>query len=439
MNPESKSLQYLYLDGNEKVFFSLPSGWIPAGSIKVEKEDSSATVEEMARKALQESVGLSFRNVKLNNKRITIIVDDGTRPTPVKEILLVLLENLKQQNASEDHISIIIAVGSHASMSKDALTIKLGADVVSRFKVIQHNAIQADLVSLDVPDAGMTVKVNPVVINADIKIGISSILPHNFAGFGGGPKILMPGVCDRDSMIKHHMLNAIQPRSKAGMAEGNPFHESCMKIASAIGLDLSIDCVYNQHGKLIDIVSGSLKTAFYKAADICRQRLGYSLEEKVDITISSTYPHTHGIQFCKGLGTPIAITKNTGAIILAAPIKSALPDEFVNAVAETRTKYGDHVSDHITRIMSEGKLVFGDKSPEFNMAFFDLLGRPKVRTLLVAPMISPDIAAKLGFESVPSVEDGIKKLEKNYPKAKVTVLPAGGLIIPVGGVCNNIN
>jgi lactate racemase len=423
---------YLCVDQNEKVYFSLPSGWIPIKSVQVENEEPSGTLAEMAENSLKKPVSAySFQNRKLNGQKIAIIIDDGTRPTPVREILPVLLKNLKQQNASEDNIKIIVAVGSHAAMSNESLITRLGPDVASRYRVIQHNAQQTDMIPLNVPDAGMTVKVNPEVINADIKIGISSILPHNFAGYGGGPKILMPGVCDRESMLKHHMLNAIHKLAKAGITKGNPFHELCMKIAGAIGLDLSIDCVYDKHGKLIDIISGSLEAAFYGAVEVCLQKLGFRLEEKVDVTISSTYPHTHGIQFCKGLSTPITITKNTGSVILYAPVKIPLPDDFVNAVAFIRNKYKDDISGYLTGIMSRGRLVFEDKSPEFNMALFDLLGRPKIRKFLVAPMIPAEAAIKLGFEPAATVEDAIQIVERSCVKAKVAVLPAGGLIIPV--------
>jgi hypothetical protein len=232
-------------------------------------------------------------------------------------------------------------------------------------------------------------------------------------------------------MLKHHMLNAIHRNAKPGITQGNPFHELCMKIAGTIGLDLSIDCVYDKHGNLIDIVSGSLENAFKKAVDICMQRLGYRVEEKVDVTISSSYPHTHGIQFCKGLSTPGAITKNTGAVILFAPVKIPLPDDFVNAVAHIREKYRNDIPGYLKSIMSQGKLVFEDKSPEFNMALFDLLGRPNIRKILVAPMIPPNSAAKLGFEYAPTVENAIQTVERSFPKANVAVLPAGGLIIPV--------
>ncbi|MBN2403442.1 MAG: DUF2088 domain-containing protein [Spirochaetes bacterium] len=419
-------------DQIEKISFSLPAGWIPLHPIKENNNKPSIATAEMASKALEKAAGLiQFSNNQLMGNKISIIVDDGTRPTPVKDILPVLLKNLKQKNATEDHISIIIAAGSHASMPDDALKNKLGEDIVAHYKVIQHNAQQKDLVPLEVPEAGMTVKVNPAVINADIKIGISSILPHPFAGYGGGPKILMPGVCDRDSLVKHHMINAVHKRARAGITEGNPFQELCMKIAEKIGLDFSINCVYDKHGNIADIVAGTLENAFNEAVDICLQKLGYRVKEKADITICSTYPHTHGIQFCKGLGTPKTITRESGAIILFAPVKNPLPDDFVNAVDFLRNKYGENVAGSIRKIMSEGKMIFDDKSPEFNMALYDLLGRPKVRTLLYAPMIPAETAIKLGFEYMGTIDEGLFSLKKSYPKATVAVLPAGGLIIPV--------
>ena len=121
----------------------------------------------------------------------------------------------------------------------------------------------------ELPGDGRVVKINPEVAQADVKIGMSSILPHPMAGFGGGPKIVMPGVCNFEFIRDHHMRHTIHPRSAAGLTKGNPFHESCLKAAQAIGLDFSINCVYNQHGEVVRIIGGSLEAAFADAVEAC--------------------------------------------------------------------------------------------------------------------------------------------------------------------------
>jgi len=143
-------------------------------------------------------------------------------------------------------------------------------------------------VPIPLPEDGRIVKINPEVANADLKIGISSILPHPMAGFGGGPKIVIPGVSNFEFVRDHHMRHTIHPRSVAGLTKGNPFHESCLRAAQAVGLDFSINCVYNQHGEVVRIIGGSLEAAFAEAAQECYKTLGVRFEEKVDITITST-------------------------------------------------------------------------------------------------------------------------------------------------------
>jgi lactate racemase len=424
---------HLYLGQNRKEFFALPSAWTVIHPSEDEDQGSPDAPEVLARKAIATPVGCPPLEVMAAKARqIAIVVDDSTRPTPVQSILSVLLDKLKDAGVPHGAIRIVVALGSHGSMTKEALAARLGADAVSRHRVVQHNAWQAKLIHLEVPRAEMVVKVNPAVTEAELKIGISSILPHPFAGFGGGPKILMPGVCDAESLARHHMMLAIHPRARLGVTEGNPFHESCMEVARAIGLDFSINCVYDKQGVLSAIIGGSLEAAFGEAVKVCRKTLGHRLEEKVDVTISSTYPHTHGIQFCKGLCAPGMITRTSGAILLNAPLMGRLPEEFVTSVAGLRERYGDAVGRGLRDIMSEGKLVLDDKSPEYNMALYDLLGRPRARTLLVSPTVPPHAVSRLGMESVPSVEEGVRLLEQSYPTANVAVFPSGGLVVPIG-------
>jgi hypothetical protein len=46
-------------------------------------------------------------------------------------------------------------------------------------------------------------------------------------------------------------------------------------------------------------------------------------------------------------------------------------------------------------------------------------------------MVSRAQAATMGFEHAPSLEEGLRLLEKAYPKARVAIFPSGGLIVPI--------
>jgi nickel-dependent lactate racemase len=207
------------------------------------------------------------------------------------------------------------------------------------------------------------------------------------AGYGGGPKIMMPGVANFEFIRDHHMKHLMHPRSTAGLTKGNPFHEDCMRAARAIGLDFSINCVYDQKGQIIRVIGGNLEMAFTKAVEICLAKLGHQFEEKVDITIASAYPHSHGHQFFKGLSTPDAVTRETGTILLVAPIVAPMSKEFMDSFRVIKEKSHNNSAAYIKDHLSKGMAYLPDKSIDFNMAMSTPFLRPKIRTKATATCI----------------------------------------------------
>jgi hypothetical protein len=50
---------------------------------------------------------------------------------------------------------------------------------------------------------------------------------------------------------------------------------------------------------------------------------------------------------------------------------------------------------------------------------------------LVSPSVSQEAARTMGFDYAPTVEEGVKLLERDYTEARVAIFPTGGLIIPL--------
>jgi len=422
---------YLYLGQDKKEYFTLPAGWVPLHFVEAEESALTPSIEQMTGEALSRPTGTRPLQEMLSGvRRIAIIVDDGTRPTPVAEIVRVVLSLLEENGFSLENISIVVAVGTHDAMKKGALEARLGRDVLSRYKVVQHNARQSDLVPIQIPGQGGVVKINPAVAQADLKIGISSVLPHPMAGYSGGPKIVMPGVCDFEFIRDHHMKHVIHPRSVAGVTDRNPFHEGIFQVARAAGLDFSINCVYNRKGHVSRIIGGSLERAFAEAVKLCFEKLGHNFTEKVDVTVTSTYPHTHGPQIMKGLNTPDAVTKDTGAILLVAPVVAPMPAEFLDSIHMIKEKSGNNPVAYVRDAISKGIAFLPGKAIDFHMAMSTVFLRPKIRTILVSPIISKNEAEAMGLEHSSSIEEGMGLLQKSYASAKVAIFPSGGLIVP---------
>jgi lactate racemase len=423
---------YLQIDRERKAFFSLPDGWTCAHFVGSQKSrQGTSCVEDMLREAL---AGVDLAQLKgpvSSSQKATIIVDDLTRPTPVIEILGILLPYLDVRGYDSGKITIVVALGTHPALTEGQLEKRLGSKVLSSCKVVQHNAWQKDLVPIAIAGSDRVVRVNPAVTQADLRIGISSILPHPMAGFGGGPKIVFPGVSDFDSIKLHHPKNVLHPRAVVGVTKGNPFHEEIAAVAPAVGLHLSINCVYDTSGSITSVTAGEPATAFAKAVEICFAELGHRFTEKMDVTIASVYPHVHGNQLFKGLMPASMVTKEGGGVLLFAPLEEPIPEEFLNSLKRIREVSHNRPAEYIRQSLEKGQAFLPDKPMDYNMAMTNVFIRPEMRVILVSGQVSEEEASIMGVEHASSVEEGMARLKRSVPSARVAIFAAGGLIVPI--------
>jgi len=83
---------------------------------------------------------------------------------------------------------------------------------VSNYRIVQHNAWQGDLIPVPkYPVTEGVVRINPEVARADLKLGISSILPHPRAGTEEAQRFLCPAFAILSSSEYHHMKHVIDP------------------------------------------------------------------------------------------------------------------------------------------------------------------------------------------------------------------------------------
>ncbi len=431
----AKHQYYLQIDRGRKAPFVLPEDWVCAHFVESQEHGESAPpVEQMFKSALEALRGVpQLEEPGSPSRKVAIIVDDLTRPTPVAEILSTLLPYLDKRGYDPKNVTIVVALGTHPPLSDEQLERRLSRAVLSSRPVVQHNAWAPDLVPVSVGGGGRVVKINPVVTHADLRIGISSILPHPMAGFGGGPKIVFPGVSDFDSIKLHHPKNVLHPRAVVGVTSGNPFHEEIAAVAPAVGLHLSINCVYDAAGSITTITAGSPTDAFARAVSICFAELGHTFTDKVDVTIASVFPHIHGNQLFKGLMPASMVTREGGGVLLFAPLAEPIPTEFLNSLKRIREASENRPAEYIRKSLERGEAFLPEKPMDYNMAMTNVFIRPRMRVILVSNEVSREEATVMGMEHASSLEEGLTQLKRGFPQARVAVFPAGGLIIPVMG------
>ena len=132
---------------------------------------------------------------------VAVVFSDLTRPMPSDRVLPVLLDELS--HVPDENIVLINALGTHRANTEDELIRMLGAEIVRRYRIVQHDGNdRAGWCTLGRSSYGHDISVNSTYMDAEVKILTGFIEPHFFAGFSGGPKAVLPGVAGEETMLR---------------------------------------------------------------------------------------------------------------------------------------------------------------------------------------------------------------------------------------------
>lgn len=241
------------------------------------------------RQAVQHPIGTPrLRDMAAAGPRmVAIAVDDISRPTPVADILPFVLEELAAIAA--DGIKIIVALGAHRPMIRQELEKKVGSATLRTFDVQQHHPYE-NLVDVGRSSRGTPVRLNRTFVEADLKIGIGCVLPHPYMGYGGGAKIVVPGLAGIDTLQANH-----QP-AVTGITGGlcNPdvdARKDIEEIALAAGLAFSCNAVVNGNRQIGGLFCGHPVHSHRSAAASCEAAYATSVPAApYDVLCLNSYP-----------------------------------------------------------------------------------------------------------------------------------------------------
>ncbi len=121
---------------------------------------------------------------EIKGKKIVIVVDDNTRPTPADRFFHLVLAALTKAGASMKNVLLIPALGIHTPMTESEMALKVGAKNLAKIKWENHHAFDKDKNHY----FGATRRKTPVWLNkhladADLIISIGMVEAASVAGF----------------------------------------------------------------------------------------------------------------------------------------------------------------------------------------------------------------------------------------------------------------
>lgn len=369
-----------------------------------------------------------IQSLAQKGKKTLIIVDDFTRMTPAYKILPQLTKELNKAGISNKNIRIMLAGGTHRRMKHKEVLQKIGKENMERFEILRHD-IKAvkdknELVNLDKTPLGTPIAVNKNVMEAEIKISVGGIVGHPLAGWGGGAKIIQPGVCGEETTwVTHWLLIKCKEQELLGVAD-NPVRLEIEEVAKKVGLDFIVNTIQNSKREIVGVVAGDPIKAHRKGVEIAKKVYGVKVPAKAEIVIAEAYPHDVDMwQAVKGIYAAKSVVKEGGTIILCAACPEGISREHPALL-----KYGYIPADQVKELIKLGKM--DDLVGASDCACVgELLKDVKI---VLCSEISKDDTMRLNFEYAESLQKAVDTALAGYDSdAKVLVLKNAGDIVPM--------
>jgi nickel-dependent lactate racemase len=417
--------------GNEKRDFSLPKGWnLISAEDKPPIPGVADPVQEI-RRALDHPIGSpKIEELARPGMEVALLFDDLQRPTPVHLALPEILDRLNRAGIPDQRITGICALGTHPIPSLEQLKKKVGEEAFSRLQghLFAHDPHAPHNVIIGKTHRGTLVEINRHVAFADLIIGVGECMPHPIAGYGGGCKIIMPGVCSYRSVAEHHFSWMRHRQSRVNLLDGNSFYEEIVDAGRLSRLAFKLDFIINEKKEVIKAFAGDPIAEHREASNYSTSLYLIPLSKLADVTITSAFPLEVGVQATKSLVMAGFCTRSGGAIIWVAPQKEAGPIMPLIKEMASPESAGDFHRRLIQNVIPDHLKSFGI-SYIMQVVYFKELAE-KFTVAHVTEGLSPEQVKMMKFFYAPNIQDAINQVSKKIPQADVAIFPSGGNIIP---------
>jgi len=279
--------------GQSELEFTLP----PAMRASVAVSRPVAPIKDVAgaiHKALAQPIGSAPLNkIARPGQRVCIVFTDITRACPDHLLVPALLAELEIAGVKAEDITLLCGVGMHRPSTQEEKITKLGARIVSRYRVIDNEPQNpAVLVDLGMTPGGAPVLMHRAAIETDLLIATGIVEPHLYAGYSGGRKTVAVGAAGEALIAYTHGPAFIDhPCTRLGRIDDNPFHETVSEVARRAGLSFILNVVLDDEKHILRISAGAPEPAFQDLVSFARSVYEVSIPRQYDIAIGGAgYP-----------------------------------------------------------------------------------------------------------------------------------------------------
>lgn len=395
-------------------------------------QPTSITPSEDARSLIAEALNSQIDCRPLSQlvnpgQKVAIIIDDYTRETPAHLILPLILHQVRQAGINLDDIRIVIALGTHRPMTKTEIRIKVGDEIARRYEIINtSSSMDKELVFLGTSSSGIPAWVNRSVAEADVRIGLGMITPHMDAGFSGGAKIILPGVCGTSTVDSFHSNFIDNHTISFGNVNAPQRRDLEEFVSERVPLDFIVNVIMTLDNKIYRCVAGHPIGAHRVGVAHAREVYCTPIQRKYPIVVANCHPYQQDMwQSTKGLVSGALMTANGGTLILVTQASEG------NSTYPLYPSYIGSDPDSLTRELCAGRA----EDPKAAVGGI-IIGHIKrrINIALVSNGLTARDAGIMGiafFDTVDAaIENALSKLPEVEREGAVAVLSHAGVLLP---------
>ena len=274
----------------------------------------------LVRAALENPIGTPrLRDLARNKQRVVIVTSDHTRAVPSRITLPLLLAEIREGNPDAE-VTILIGTGLHRVTTEEEQRRMFGDHIVDNEHIVCNDAFDpTQFTDLGTLPSGASFKVNRLATECDLLVTEGFIEPHFFAGFSGGRKSILPGICSEETVKENHSYKAIaSPYALTGVLEHNPIHEDMVCAARRVNVAFILNVALNDRKQVIGAWAGDLEQAHAAGVQFVRTWSQCpSITGDIVITTNGGYPLDQNLyQSPKAVATAEACAGEDGVIIM---------------------------------------------------------------------------------------------------------------------------
>jgi nickel-dependent lactate racemase len=266
--------------------------------------------------------------IRADRRPITIVAPDRTRAGGQKDILPFLVSYLEGCGVASDRIEILVANGTHRLMDEKELRECFGDRLVTDYRVSQHDCRnKQEMTRICSTSSGNELWINSKAVSSKFVILFGGVSFHYFAGFGGGPKLIFPGLAHYESTKRNHALTLkgsklhLHEGCKSGQMEDNPVLKDIWEGVGAVNPSFAVNIIYDTSGNAIKVFSGEWKPAVRGAYEYLLEHFVVRIDRPVPLVIASAGGFPRDVDFVqahKAMEHAANAVQDDGVLILAA-------------------------------------------------------------------------------------------------------------------------